>query len=107
MQAQEERRVKRLLRRLLGVAQGLKPKHGGGRLLAFCKATGRKYATVANKLNLGTHEGRPGKGLAVVDVGLLVDACRYLRDTRPVQLLRRIVEGRRQRRQERHVEVAA
>lgn len=107
MEANEERRVKRLLRWVVGLRQGLHPKDGGGRLTAFCRATGRKYHTVAQKLNLGV--GAHGRGLAVVDIGLLVDVARWARDVRPVRLLLRLVEGRRARKSQRStgIEVAA
>lgn len=109
MLANDERALKLALQDALGVRQGLHPKHGGGRLRAFCAATGRRYSTVANKLNAAG--AKASRFLAQVDAGLLVDAIVFTRNLHPLRTLARIVRerlGRRGRKQRNpQIEVAA
>ena len=105
MKAQEERFLKRMCQRLLGLSQG----KAGSRARAFCAAVGARYSTVVNKLN--PNGASASRFPAQLDVSLLVALCRFTRNTHPLRYLARILGeklvARRARRATRGMEVAA
>lgn len=116
MTATEHRTFLGLCKAALGVRQGLHPKHGGGRVRAFCdwlRAHGqpKAYATLLRELD--EHGAPQGRGTAKLGVSTLVALCRYTRNTHPLRYLARLVgekmTARKARRSQRRneIEVAA
>ena len=93
MQPNEERCLKRMCQRMLGLRQGVPAARSHARARAFCAAIGKGYSTLLNEIN--PNGCRSATGRAKLGVATVVALCRFARDARPVLYLARLVRDTR------------